>query len=248
MEKQPTEDSLIYRQRYTIRIHEINAAKLLTIPALLKLMQETSMQHLLALQASTWHMEEQQLGWVLLRQRLDILRPIAYGQAITIVTYPTGFDKFFGYRDYLVFDTDKKLSATATTMWSLIDIRTRRIARVPDQLRALSAPTDIQVLPRPEAKPVLTPEMLLTARHTVDHYDLDWNNHVNNVVLAQRMLAALLPTAEAESRVKSVVVHYKNESKHGDELSVYTSTDKMQSKLMLGDKRVAALALTLAEV
>ena len=236
-----THDSLIYKQDYTVRIHEINAAKQLTIPALIKLLHETSMQHLLTLQASSWHLAEQSLSWVLLKQRVDVQRPIAYGEKVTVVTYPSGFDKFFGYRDYLVFDTNKKLAATSATMWSLIDTATRKIARVPDELRALAAPPDIKLLQRPTTKIQLPTQMVPHSTHPVQYYDMDWNDHVNSAVLARLMLASLLSDPAAEASVQSVHIQYKNESRLGDQLHSCISADNSICKLVCADKLIAAI-------
>jgi len=182
MQTQPTsaEDALIHQQSFTIRIHEVDADRQLTVPALLRLLQEASMQHIIKLKASVWDLAAQQISWVLLRKQLNVLKPAKMGERITVLTYPTGFDKFFAYRDYLVFSADKELIATAATTWSLIDVQSRKLTKVPDHLLHLVAPEHLKRLKRAEARMPRPTALVAEREQIITNYDLDWNGHVNN--------------------------------------------------------------------
>ena len=90
--------------------HDVNNGKFITIPILLRYLQEASLQHARNLKASVWDMTEDQLSWVLVRKSIKIVKSLKLDNTYSIITYPSGFDKFMAYRDYLVFDEDKKRS------------------------------------------------------------------------------------------------------------------------------------------
>jgi len=236
-----TDDILIHQQSFTVRIHEVNGDRQLTIPALLRLLQEASMQHIIKLKASVWDLEEQNISWVLLRKQLNILKPTAMGERLTVITYPTGFDKFFAYRDYLVFSASKELIATAATTWSLIDVQSRKLTKVPDELMHLVAPEHIKRLRRADSKMPRPAALLEAGQKEIMHYDLDWNGHVNNVVLCTTMMEHLLAGGKKESEMGAYRFIFKNESRLGDELTIYTDDTYSYAEVVRGDKVISKL-------
>ena len=97
-------DSLVYSSRFNVKGHDVNVNKKMTVPSLLRNMQEASLQHARILNTSAWDMEEDKITWVLIRKEIKILQSLALDKTYSILTYPSGFDKFFAYRDYLIFD------------------------------------------------------------------------------------------------------------------------------------------------
>jgi acyl-ACP thioesterase len=81
-------------ESYTIRTFDIDCHKQLTIPALVRLMQETAMQQVLDLKISVWDLEEYKLAWVLIRKRIEVQRLPLLGEKIPstpTLLVPTGY-------------------------------------------------------------------------------------------------------------------------------------------------------------
>ena len=89
-----------YSGNYTIRTNEITKDKTLSVPSMLMLMQEASMQNVIELKASVWDMEKDDMSWVLL---INIFRYPVLGDVVTVVTYPSHFEKVFAFRDYKMY-------------------------------------------------------------------------------------------------------------------------------------------------
>ena len=124
-----------HTEYFSIRAYAVDAKKHVHVPALLQLMHETAMQHVLDLRLSVWDLELMNLAWVLTRLQVKIHQLPLLGQKIKIVTNPSGFEKIRTFRDYRVFSEDGQLLATAVSLWFLMNTQTRRLARVPAGIR-----------------------------------------------------------------------------------------------------------------
>jgi len=181
-------------ESYAIRTFEIDCNKQLTIPALVRLMQETAMQQVLALNISIWDLEAYKLGWVLIRKRLDIQRLPALGEQISIHSYPTGADRVFTFRDFVVRDAGGNILATSATTWLLMNTETRQMSRIPADLLARFSgyfpPKELCLTHALDALPTLD-QPQRERSYLVGWYDLDFINHLNNVHFVKWILEAL---------------------------------------------------------
>ncbi len=214
------ENPLVYTHRYKVNGHDVNANKYLTIPSLLKAMQECSLQHARALKTSVWDMEEERISWVLIRKEINIIEPLQLDDVYTVITYPSGFDKFFAFRDYLVFNESKKLVATASSMWTLINTDTRKLTKIPSKILEISTPYDLKFLSQPD-NVMGHPENWKTVdTRKVRPYDLDWNNHVNNIVLVRYLLEPYKSFGVEDQQILKLLLYFRNEIEVNKEVKV----------------------------
>jgi medium-chain acyl-[acyl-carrier-protein] hydrolase len=243
------QNPLVYTHRYQVNGHDVNPDKYLTIPSLLRSMQECSLQHARALKTSVWDMEEDHISWVLIRKEMKIIEPLQLDDVYTIITYPSGFDKFFAFRDYLVFNEDKKLIAAASSTWSLIDTDTRKLSKIPTKILQIGAPKDLKFLSHAD-KVMGKPESWTTVdTRKVRPYHLDWNNHVNNIVLVSYMLESYKLNGLEDQEITKVLVHFKNEISLDKEVEVQIGSKGGARYAVLKSKQehkvVAACRITL---
>lgn len=181
-------------ESYTIRTFDIDCNKQLTIPALVRLMQETAMQQVLDLKISVWDLEEYKLAWVLIRKRIEVQRLPLLGEKISIHSYPTGADRVFTYRDFRVFDETGQQIASACTTWLLMNTQTRQMSRIPAELLARFSgyfpPKESCLEHALDQLPAMS-KPLADRTYEVGYYDLDFINHLNNVNFVKWMLEAL---------------------------------------------------------
>lgn len=215
-----------YRQSYTVGAFDIDAYKRMTAPALLRVLNEVAMQHVLALQLSVWDLEPHQIAWVLLRLEIRIHRLPELGEQLSIHTQPSGFERVFTYRDYRVADAEGNLIVEAATTWALFNIENRRPTRIPEWIPERipsSSAAGEEPLPRPATQ---LPEWTTSdqqLRYTVGWHDLDFNWHLNNTHFLRLMLDSMPVAILREKTPRLIRLHYKAEAALDDEVIAETA-------------------------
>lgn len=207
----PLHPQLIKTEPFTIRTYEIDNRKQATVPALVKLMHEAAMQNVIDLKLSVWDLEPHQISWVLMRKNMLIHQLPQLGEQIKVVTHCAGFEKYFTYRDYKIYNQADELLAAAASTWLLMDTVKRRMARIPDFIQALECPPEAACLPRPKNKLPKFEVAHLTKKFTVGWYDLDFNQHLNNVFYLQWILETVPDALLQHGQLKRIDIIYKLE-------------------------------------
>ncbi len=233
-----------YEDWYTVRTHEIDYQKELTIPSLMMLMQEASMHNALQLKISIWDEGMENLSWVILRKVITIKKLPTLGDRIKVLTYPAGFDRIFAYRDFWVYDEHGAEIAHAASTWTLLDLKQRRVSRIPQRILDLGLPDPGYRLPKPKTKLEVPDQYQEAYTYKIRHYDLDWNHHVNNIVLSKLMLQAISEKTYESKQVQNFTVHIKSECYLDEEVTLMlASKDGLQfdHQLLGNDGRVVAV-------
>lgn len=242
MTKAPTNG---FEDWYTIRTHEIDYCKKLTIPALLMLMQEASMENALMLHISVWDKGMEDLSWVILRKEVTINRLPTLNEKIKVITYPAGFQRIFAYRDFWVIDEIGEVIATASSTWTLMNLKTRKIQRIPQHILDLDVPLSEEKLVVPALKLSVPEHYNKGYTYQIRHYDLDWNHHVNNIIFSKLMMQAVPQDILGKKKIKSFTIHIKSECYLDEKVNVgiqYEKEDVIHHNLLGNDNRIIAIA------
>ncbi len=120
------------------------------------------------------------MTWILTRLILYVDGLPAVGQKVRVRTWPSRMDHL-GHRGYEVLDEGGRSLIRATSAWAVMDLQSRRIVTMPDDLLAAypaktlpSEPFSARVLPRLREAGASVPII-------VRDDDMDMNGHVNNV-------------------------------------------------------------------
>lgn len=205
-----------YQEQYQVRTYEIDSQKRATIPALVRLMHEAAMQNVMELKLSYWDLDSIKLSWILLRKHLFVNRLPRLGENIFIQTYPAGFDRFFTYRDYRILNENHELLVGSSSSWLLMHTEHRKMAPLPDFIRAFHAqmPPIEQCLPRPKTN-LQQPERTDFERtFRVGWHDLDFNQHLNNTYYVQWMLETLPARVLESGQLHTLDINYRSECRY----------------------------------
>ncbi len=219
-----TAEALIHREQFLIRSYEIDPQKRIAPAALVRLMQEASMQHVLKLKLSVWDLEPQGISWVLMRQQVRIHRLPLLGETIEVLTHPSGFERVFTHRDYRVFDGNGAEIAHASTTWLLMQTAARRMARIPPEMLAYNdlLPPASSCLPRAQSQLPAFEEANFTKKFSVNWFDLDFNFHLTNSKYVEWMLASADEIMLRHGHLKEIIVFYNAEAVLNDEVESQT--------------------------
>ena len=159
--------------------------------------------------------------WVITKTRLHFVRVPVWNDRISGVT---GTIKTHGYKTELdtSFVSGSSLSFVARQELFVIDATTRE----PRRIDTLGYPADMEYVPETlelrffRIKEELGEEDLVYT----DHFrlsDIDYSNHVNNVVYVRYVLNALTPEFFSSRRIVDFEIQYRHECYEGHELGVY---------------------------
>ena len=212
--------SVGYHEEYSVRAYDIDAYKRMTAPALLRVLNELAMQHVLQLKLSVLDLEPHQIGWVLLRLEVDINRLPNLGEKIQVKTTPSGVERAYTYRDYYVTDKQGELLATASTTWIMLNTENRRPTRIPYWImeRLPEMPPPEQCLARPAGQLPDWTDATTQASSRVGWYDLDFNWHLSNTHYLGLLLNGVSSDFLKNHAPSHLLIHYKQEAVLDDEL------------------------------
>lgn len=160
-----------------------------SIPSMIRLMHDAAIDQVIALGFSALQLEPRGLGWVLAHQHLQIFKQPQLGDQIEVLTYPSGSDRIFTYRDYHLYDSNQNLLAQASTTWILMDLNQRKISPFPqDILTILKTAQTFEHLPRAYQSNIQLDRVDLEKIIIPGYFDLDFNGHVNNQYFFRWML------------------------------------------------------------
>ncbi|MBK8503298.1 MAG: hypothetical protein IPL46_14420 [Saprospiraceae bacterium] len=180
---------LHHRQVFEIRGFDVDLTMQASIPAMIRLMHDAAIDQVMALGFSALQLEPRGLGWVLANQHLQLFKQPHLGDQIEVLTFPSGVDKIFTYRDYYLYDCNQNLLAQASTTWILMDINRRKTSPFPEDIQAVLkvAPT-AKHLPRAHQLRIQIDRADLEKKIIPGYFELDFNRHVNNQYFFRWML------------------------------------------------------------
>lgn len=208
----------VYNRSFQIRSYELSADQRLTVAMMCNFLQETASNHADALNVGFKECLEQGIFWVLSELSVTILSsmPGLY-DTVHVKTWPTGFDRYFAYREFELVTADAAQVATASTKWMLVNIEAKKPTPVPTWLR--------ERLPLPFFKGSKT------ARYTVQDpvfeklfrvrfSDLDINLHVNNVKMIEWILESVPDFIKSKHILQRMDLAFRAEARYDQNIVV----------------------------
>nr|GMD15346.1 palmitoyl-acyl carrier protein thioesterase, chloroplastic-like [Ipomoea batatas] len=212
-----------YRQTVVIRSYEVGPDKTATIETILNLLQETALNHvwmsgLLSDGFGATHgMMKNNLIWVVSRMQVQVDNYPIWGEVMEINTWVGASGKNGMRRDWLLTSkTTGLVFARATSTWVMMNQQTRRLSKMPDEVRAEISPWFIEKQAIPEENPVKINKLDNNATYVISDLkpkrsDLDMNHHVNNVKYVRWMLETIPDQFLEAHQLSNIILEYRRE-------------------------------------
>jgi medium-chain acyl-[acyl-carrier-protein] hydrolase len=184
--------------------------------ALLDGMQETAGRHAEILGVGVRDLHAKGLTWVLARLHvmIDYIPPA--GQTVHIATWPCGRHRLFAVRDFRLTAGSGAEILRATSAWALMNMETRRPARLDPHLPVFTRHPERMVTDDFTPLPPLEQDGDQTSFRAVAS-DIDINDHVNNTVYLDWALRAI-PGATRRQQPLTLEAAFLGEARLGDEI------------------------------
>jgi acyl-ACP thioesterase len=169
-----------WKEEIIIRSFDVDCKNQMKISSLCSYFQEVAGHHAAHLGLGFEQMRREGLFWVLSRLEISFIRFPEWNDHLTIETWPSGHERLFYRREFLVAKEGGEKLITAVSFWLLININSRRpkILPLPEGIEQHNAGrTVMQVM----TEPIPSPTGGETVTIPVQYGDLDLNQHVNNV-------------------------------------------------------------------
>lgn len=169
----------MYSYDATIRYSECDERRLLTLPALINLLQDCSTFHSEAIGHGVDYLAEHHFAWVITNWNIHILETPRFLDEVRVSTWCPEIGAVSARRNFTIDAPDRRL-VEADSMWVVFDTDRNRAVRVPREEEAFvsdDAPLEMGRERRkikPQGTGVDLDPIVVTKHH------LDTNHHVNN--------------------------------------------------------------------
>ncbi|KAG6471254.1 palmitoyl-acyl carrier protein thioesterase, chloroplastic-like [Zingiber officinale] len=137
------QDGMVFRQNFSIRSYEIGADRTASIETLMNHLQETALNHVRSAGlmgagfGSTPEMTKRNLIWVVTKMQVLVEQYPSWEDVVQVDTWvapsgKNGMRRDWHVRDYRTGQTVLR----ATSVWVMINKQTRRLSKIPDEVRA----------------------------------------------------------------------------------------------------------------
>ncbi len=163
------------------------------------------------------------IAWVLISIKFKILKNINTIKKVKIKTWHCYSDKIYSRRDFVIYDEKGDEFIHGTSLWLILDLATRKIARTPQSMLEQKIDSIKDIEPEMIKTPDLqeeTPLKSIIIRTRVE--DLDMNNHVNNTHFTAWAIEGMPEDIRKNKSLKEISVNFKAEVKAGENIIVQT--------------------------
>ena len=213
----------IYIKNFNLRTSDFDCYRKISPASVLDLFQTVAGEHATQLGCGFEPLFSQNLLWVLVRTKYQVVRQPNMYQAITVKTWPLAPSRIGFQREYLIEDEQGNPLIKGSSDWVIIHSKERKIVSADndypkmEHLTEKCFPERVKKLPDFDAEGdgfAICPTFS----------QLDMNGHVNNTKYANYAMDALNPTEEIE--INSFQIDYRHEVQKGDFIKLYTKKDE----------------------
>ena len=234
-----------FKKEYMIPYFHTDKDGYLRFPNILAYMAETSSWHSDSIGAGIKHLMERNLGWMLNRWEVKVYTYPRAKDNITIVTWTSGFNKFYATREFSLEDDKGNLLAKATTQWILIDMKKKRPVRIPPDFIDRYKRVEEYNFKEFTNFNITVDDLGMTSDFTVRRSDIDNNNHVNNTKYVDWIIEDMPDSIFENERIEEFSIIYKKEILEGAEISIGNkSLDGRFLHMITTDGEVNAFSIT----
>ncbi|KAM7278412.1 hypothetical protein ACFE04_005546 [Oxalis oulophora] len=210
-----------YKQTVVIRSSEVGADKNATMECILNLLQETAINHLRTSGlvgdgfGVTPGMLKNNLIWIVTKMTVEIDSYPTWDEVLEVETWLRQSGKNGVQKDWTIKNlVTGQVLARATSNWMMMNEKTRRLSKIPDEVKAEISPFFLE--PKEDGHIQKKIENLAEAKYVNKNLkpkrsDIDMNHHVNNVKYSNWMLEAIPETILEECQLSSITLEFRRE-------------------------------------
>ncbi len=211
----------IFEEEYITRFSQTSANGEVTNKSIISLLENTAGEHSAYCKFSIVDIVKQNLTWFILSWKLQVMKRPKALQKVKVKTWGRPVEKLVALRDFKIFDENDELIAIATSIWCLVNTKTGRITKMPENLEeiyhkfreeAVFKPEEIEKLAVPKS------EVTYVDEYKIRRFDLDGNMHVHNLNYIDFAYELLPEEIYKAGELNNLEIVYKKEIKYGEKI------------------------------
>ena len=188
-------------------------------------------------------MHERGLAWVTSRLAIEMMEYPREYETISIETWVEDCGSLFTTRNFLIYDAKKRVIGQASTLWSMIDFKTRKMV---DLLKSTDLANHVVTTQNPlftiakpkrvDYKPTNEP----SHHHKVVVSDIDMNQHVNSMKYLQWTIDTLSLEEIINGTINRIDINYLREALYDQNIQIHSEITENCHKFELRNEEGVA--------
>lgn len=219
----------VFTKEYKVQINDVDFTRKLKLSAAFGFFQEIAKLHSDHLGTNLDNSKgKENLAWMLVRVRVDIIKYPKWEQDILIETWNQTPKSFQFQRDYLIKDMDGNILMKAVSIWVVVDRITKELKKSDIFELNLPKPLDKKAIDcnlrkiTPKGTPQKSYELPIGCSY------IDMNGHINNSKYVDFVMDCFSMDELQKHNAKSFQISYLNEALAGQIISLYKYTDNIE--------------------
>lgn len=209
-------------QDFYVGLSDTNTKQELTETSLLRFLEDIAGMHSEKVGYGASSIDKTKRTWILLSWKVRMFKRPKMNETVTVETWSRLIEKFYAYRDFKVYDSNKNLVAIATSKWIYIDIENGRIVKVTDEVSSCYESENISVFDEKEFADDIKlkepeSEIINEIDFKITRNLFDINNHVHNIYYMDIAKEALPEDVYLNNEFNDFEIMYKKEIKASKE-------------------------------
>lgn len=172
----------IYSHTYQLTAGEAGPESCMPLALLAGRVIEVATEHANALRIGYEQLIAREIGWVLSRMSIEVLRYPEINEEYTVTTWIESYNRRFSERCFIIKDAGGCAVAYVRTVWAAIDMRSRALADLSEVEPEALPCADIECPVGRVGRIVIVNDADCEREsYTFRYSDLDFNRHVNTV-------------------------------------------------------------------
>lgn len=182
--------------------------------AILDLFQEIASRHAYILGCGTPFCEQNNYGWIVARQTVDVRPDVKVDDEVIVYTFPHKANRFEYLREYVLKTPEGEIIATGIAIWVLLDFNNQKILakdvyQAGDYVEPMYLEKPLKVKPKQKGD--------FVTKYRVTKSDIDTYHHMNNSKYAN-----LVYNYSNALSIASFSISYISQIRLDEEMDIYT--------------------------
>jgi acyl-ACP thioesterase len=213
----------IWKEQFPVGFTAVDQSDRLTLATAFDYFQEAARRHAEDLGVGRGPMVTTGQGWVLSRMSVLMEQRPHQEEAVTVRTWPRGWEKLFALRDFDIRDGSDRPMVRARSCWLIVDIEKRRPLRPQVTMEKLPLNDGLDALPGGGAGLVSREGLAKAGERRAVYSDIDYNGHMNNARYVQWIQDIAEPDTLLGGKTLRLDINYLSEVKLRETLELWTA-------------------------